>query len=96
MTPFSQRLANKEVILIDGATGTELERAGVPTVKEAWTAATSLSHPEIVRQVHENYIKAGAQMIIANTYSCSRHLLEKAKLDQHFEELNTIPSTLTI
>ena len=90
MTTLSQRLANKELILIDGATGTELERAGVPTIKEAWTAATSLSHPEVVRQVHENYIQAGAQMIIANTYSCSRHLLAKANLDDKFEELNQI------
>ena len=35
-------------------------------------------------------------MIIANTYSCSRHLLEKAELDQHFEELNTIGPKLAL
>ena len=90
MPTLTQRLANNEILLIDGATGTELERAGVPTVKEAWTAATSLTDPDAVRQVHANYINAGAQMIIANTYSCSRHLLARAKLDDKFEHLNTI------
>ena len=43
MPTFTQRLANKEVILIDGATGTELERAGVPMVEKAWTAAASMT-----------------------------------------------------
>ena len=96
MTRLTDRLANNEVILIDGATGTELERAGVPMVKAAWTAATSLTHPEIVRQVHENYIRTGAQMIIANTYSCSRHLLAKAELNQQFEHLNKLGVQLAL
>lgn len=96
MPTLPQRLANKEIILIDGATGTELERAGVPTIKEAWTAATSLTHPEVVQQVHENYIHAGAQMILANTYACSRHLLARADLEDKFEELNRLGVKLAL
>lgn len=88
MPTLSQSLANKEVILIDGATGTELERANVPMVEQAWSAAAALTHPDVVRGVHESYINVGAQMIIANTYSCSRHLLATAGLEHHFEQLN--------
>lgn len=90
MPTLTQRLANNEVILIDGGTGTELERHNVPMVQEAWSAAACLTHPDVVRGVHETYIRAGAEMIIANTYACSRHLLAEAGLDEQFETLNTL------
>ena len=96
MPTLTQGLANNEVILIDGGTGTELERHNVPMVQEAWSAAASLTHPDIVRGVHEAYIRAGAEMIIANTYACSRHLLAEAGLDEQFETLNTIGLELAL
>ena len=96
MPTLTQRLANNEVILIDGGTGTELERHNVPMVEEAWTAAACLTHPDVVREVHETYIRAGAEMIIANTYACSRHLLAEAGLDDQFETLNTLGIELAL
>jgi len=96
MPTLTQRLANNEVILIDGGTGTELERHNVPMVLEAWSAAACLTHPDVVRAVHETYIRAGAEMIIANTYACSRHLLAEAGLDEHFEMLNTVSVELAL
>jgi S-methylmethionine-dependent homocysteine/selenocysteine methylase len=71
-----QRLHSGERILIDGATGTEIERRGVPT------------HPDIVRQVHEDYIRSGAQVVITNTFSTSLHVLQDVGLAEHFELLN--------
>jgi len=50
-----QRVHNGCRILIDGATGTEIERRGVPMVDNAWNGGGALTHPEIVRQVHEDY-----------------------------------------
>jgi homocysteine S-methyltransferase len=83
-----QRLQDGEHILIDGATGTEIERRGVPMVDNAWNGGGALTHPEIVRQVHEDYIRLGAQVVISNTFSTSRHVLQDAGLEEHFEMLN--------
>lgn len=85
---FMQRLQNGERILIDGATGTEIERRGVPMVHHAWNGGGALTHPEIVRQVHEDYIRCGAQIVISNTFSTARHVLQDAGLEEHFEFLN--------
>ena len=51
-----QRINNGERILIDGATGTECERRGVPQVVNTWNSGAALSHPQIVKTIHEEYI----------------------------------------
>lgn len=96
MSNFAPRLANHDVILIDGGTGTELERRDVPMVQDAWCGAACLTHPDVVREVHEAYIQTGAEVIIANTYASSRHLLAQAGLDEHFERLNTVAVELAL
>ena len=83
-----QRLQNGEQILIDGATGTEIERRGVPMVNNAWNGGGAMTHPDIVRQVHEDYIHSGAQIVISNTFSTSRHVLIDGGLEEHFDLLN--------
>ncbi|MFC1878279.1 homocysteine S-methyltransferase family protein [Chloroflexota bacterium] len=83
-----QRLNNGEGILIDGATGTEIERRGVPMVNNAWNGGGAMTHPDIVRQVHQDYIRCGAQIVISNTFSTSRHVLIDAGLEEHFKLLN--------
>ena len=83
-----QRLHNGDRILIDGATGTEIERLGVPMVHNAWNGGGAMTHPDIVRGVHEDYIRCGAQILISNTFSTSRHVLNDAGLQEHFELLN--------
>jgi len=85
---FSAQLAAGDLVLIDGATGTDIERRGVPMVQNAWCGASHLTHPDDVRAVHVAHIQAGAQMIVANTYASSRHLLAYADMEPHFEELN--------
>ena len=85
---FMQRLHAGERILIDGATGTEIERRGVPMVDNAWNGGGAMTHPDIVRQVHEDYIRCGAQVVISNTFSTSRYVLRDAGLEEHFELLN--------
>lgn len=85
---FMQRLENGDRILIDGATGTEIERRGVPMVDNAWNGGGALTHPDIVRRVHEDYIRCGAQVVISNTFSTSRHVLGDAGMEDHFEFLN--------
>ncbi|MEM7030867.1 MAG: homocysteine S-methyltransferase family protein [Chloroflexota bacterium] len=83
-----QRLQNGERILIDGATGTEVERRGVPQIEGAWNGGGTLSHPDIIRQIHEDYIQCGAQLIISNTFATSRHILQASGVEEHFEFIN--------
>lgn len=80
MATLRERLDNKEVIILDGGMGTELQRRGVPMDHAAWCGAAVKTHPEVVRQVHRDYIDAGADVIIANTFATARHVLEAAGL----------------
>ena len=75
-------------LLIDGATGTEVERRGVAKIAKAWNAGGSLSHPDTVRGIHEDYIRAGANVVISNTFATHRSALEDAGIDQQFEAYN--------
>ena len=54
----------------------------------AWDAAALLTHPDTVREVHEDYIRAGADVIITNTFATARHVLEPAGIGERFRELN--------
>ncbi len=83
-----RRLQQGETILIDGATGTEIERRGVPMIDNAWNGGGALTHPDIVRQVHSDYIRSGANVVITNTFATSRHVLRDAGMEEHFAFLN--------
>lgn len=83
-----QRIAAGERILIDGATGTEVERRGVEMVREIWNGAGALTNPDIVRGIHGDYIHHGAEIVISNTFGNSRHALRNAGMEQEFEFLN--------
>ena len=87
-TQLASRLAKGEVILIDGGTGSEIERCGAEMSEIVWSGAAALSYPQIIQRVHEQYIASGAEVIIANTYACSYHLLDRAGLGHEFENLN--------
>ena len=82
------RIANGERILIDGATGTEIERRGVPQLENAWSGGGALSHPDVLRSVHEDYIREGAEIVISNTFATHRHALRDAGVEHQFETLN--------
>ena len=54
----------------------------------AWSARANLEQPDVVQRVHEAYIRAGAEVIIANTYAASRAALEPAGLGRRVAEAN--------
>jgi homocysteine S-methyltransferase len=88
MVRLDERLARGEVILIDGGMGTELQLRGVPMDKVVWSGIAQLTHPDIVRTLHEDYIRAGAEVIIANTFGSSRHVLEPGGYGDRVAEAN--------
>jgi methionine synthase I (cobalamin-dependent) len=46
----------------------------------AWCGVANKTHPEVVRRVHEEYIRAGADVVTANTFATCRHVLAGAGL----------------
>jgi len=86
---IATRLSDDEVIIIDGAMGTEMQLRGVPMSFEVWSAAALLSHPQLVRDIHVDYIRAGAEIQIAATYNTAPHVINPSSLDTTSQELTT-------
>ena len=82
------RIDAREVIILDGAIGTQLQRMEVPMSQDAWAAIALETHPFTVRRLHELYIEAGVDVITTNTYSSARHNLLPLGLGDKVRELN--------
>ena len=67
---------------------------GVPMGGAAWCAEALATHPDTVRQLHEDYIRLGADIVTANSYASSPHVLEVAGLGDRADELNALSVTL--
>jgi S-methylmethionine-dependent homocysteine/selenocysteine methylase len=65
------KLASGETIILDGGTGTDIQRRGAPMSGDTWCADVNLTHGKIVEEVHLEYIAKGADIITANTYATS-------------------------
>ncbi|MGE4246901.1 MAG: homocysteine S-methyltransferase family protein [Parvibaculaceae bacterium] len=84
------KLASGETILLDGGTGTEIQCRGVPMSGQTWCAEVNLTHPDTVRMVHVDYIRAGAEVVTANTFATSPLLFNALGRDG---EIATIDAT---
>lgn len=82
------RLRSGGIVILDGGTGTELQRRGVPMDPEAWCGPATLDNANILEGIHRDYIAAGADIITANTYASSRLMLGPAGFADRFEEIN--------
>ena len=74
--------------------GRELKSRGVNVTTAIWSANGLIKAPDTVRQIHQDYISAGADIITTNTYGIIRTSLAKEGLEDHFEALNTLACTL--
>lgn len=78
-----------ELLLLDGATGTELNRRGMDTGLPMWSAnaLTTDTGLNVLRQIHLDYLNAGAEIVTANTFRTHRRALggqgaRRARIDQ--------------
>ena len=73
-------------LLGDGAMGTELQNRGLAPGEcpELW----NVEHPDRVRSIHRDYLQAGAELVLTNTFGASRFKLEKFGLADRVGELN--------
>jgi len=70
-------LAERDVVWLDGPTGTELERRGFQTRLPSWTSDAAERAPDLLRQVHRDYLDAGADVVTANTFRTHPYTLRK-------------------
>jgi S-methylmethionine-dependent homocysteine/selenocysteine methylase len=76
--PIREKLQKGEIVILDGAIGTEILRRNV-----SWADHQVLNLPDVIRSIHEDYIRAGADVITTNTFQLSRR-----SLLNHFKDLD--------
>ena len=80
MSRFLDALPSGRVLLMDGAMGTELRKAGLQpgACGELW----NLTHPERVRAIHQAYVDAGAEVLLTNTFQANSSAFARYNLTQ--------------
>ncbi len=70
-----ERLKDGDVLLMDGGTGSEIQRRGVDVLwgattdkLKAWSATANITDADVVQQVHQDYLRVGADIIISNNF----------------------------
>jgi 5-methyltetrahydrofolate--homocysteine methyltransferase len=86
MSRFLDALSSGQVLLMDGAMGTELQRAGLQPGEcgERW----NLTHPERVHAIHDRYVKAGAHCLLTNTFQANPRTLSTQGLYNKLDQIN--------
>lgn len=79
--------AKEHVILLDGATGSNLRKAGMPVgiSSEEWV----LKNPEVLQELQRAYVEAGSEIVYAPTFAANRISLKNFGLEDKVTELNT-------
>ncbi len=94
MKSIKERLLEEPILLLDGAMGTELFRRGVNTRLPFWSAQALIENPQMVREIHEDYIRAGAEIITTNTFRTTSRALGKKGLSERAKELTHLAVSL--
>jgi homocysteine S-methyltransferase len=79
---FPEQLDCPKILILDGAMGTELYRRGVDISLPLWSASALWENPDIVHEIHTDYIKAGADIITTNTFRTDIRTFQKTGLSK--------------
>lgn len=88
--PLATLIAKKHPLILDGAMGTELQRRGANTLLPLWSAEALVLSPSLVLQIHQEYIRAGADIITANTFRTTRRTFLRTGLADRSQRLTNI------
>jgi S-methylmethionine-dependent homocysteine/selenocysteine methylase len=75
------------VTILDGGMGQELVRRSAQTPTGLWSTQIMMDHPDLVREIHDDFFAAGAQVATTNSYAVHRDRLEPAGIGDQFENL---------
>jgi S-methylmethionine-dependent homocysteine/selenocysteine methylase len=79
-------------VLMDGGMGMELKKRGFGG--EHWSASALIDAPDAVLDLHEDYIRAGARIILTNTYGTIRRRFAESDVTDRFTKLNRLAGEL--
>lgn len=81
-----KELLKSQILILDGATGTELQKKGLPAgvCPELWC----LDHPDIIKDVHAAYAGAGAQIVYTCTFGANRFKLQQYHAEKDVYSVN--------
>src|SRR5215211_6067022 len=88
MQPFKEILSSDRILVVDGAMGTMLYAKGV-YINRCYDEL-NLSNPDLVREIHTEYIRAGADIIETNTFGATANKLQQYGLEANMHEINAI------
>ena len=80
----------REVILTDGGMGQELLRRSQTPPTPLWSGRVLIDEPELVRELHVEFIRAGARVITINSYAATPERLEREGVGELFEPLQKL------
>ena len=86
MQPFRELLETDRILVVDGAMGTMLYAKGV-YINRCYDEL-NLSNPDLVREIHTEYLRAGADIIETNTFGATAHKLQQYGLENNLHEIN--------
>jgi homocysteine S-methyltransferase len=95
-TDLLARIDAGGVVVIDGGTGTEIQRLGVAMDSDTWCAEANIGAPLTVREVHASYIDAGAELVTTNTYATSPLLFDHLGRNDEVEQIDYIAVELAL
>ena len=80
----------KKLRILDGGMGQELLARGMEINSTLWSANAILNkkYHKLVIDIHSDFIKAGAEVIVTNTFTCRKKRLKQNNIEDKFEELN--------
>ena len=84
---------NNKITLLDGAMGTQIRARGydVPSHHSSiWSAQALMDNPDIIKEIHKDYISAGAEIVTTNNYAVTHNLLERENIGHRLEELTSL------
>lgn len=91
------RPADHDLLIFDGATGTQLQRRSIPAPawegKEGCNELLNVTAPDIITGLHEEFLAAGAQVVETNTFGASRVVLDEYGLGHRTAEINAAAVT---
>src|ERR671913_1923991 len=94
LSPNLRELLEARVLIGDGAVGTLLGERGVGFGHPY--ARANLSHPEMVTDIHTEYLRAGADVVETNTFAANRFKLENHDLEESVREVNAVGARLAL
>jgi S-methylmethionine-dependent homocysteine/selenocysteine methylase len=84
----------RDRLVLDGSMGQSLKSKGVDVPTDIWSAHALMEAPDVVRELHTDYIRAGADIITTNNYACTPYYLKTRGLEDRLEELTTLSTRL--